>query len=255
MLIIDTRGNNSFSFKNIHDYLSFDHPNIYIDDTDQFYESIQDFTFFPVELKTKLTSMNNKFIQKKGFVIHISGSEIYTGIDFNKKYDEVVLLDSQCGRYSNQFEIFKYIKFKQIIIDEHNSRLLRLPKLFNSFHIRNTDYKSDVPLFIEKYKFKMESAPFFLASDNALDIKTIIELFGENVYSFSIIPYENGRGIHQIIRHDEKQNEQHNIDLISDIITLSFGKEYYYSHNTSGYSKLAEYFHKNPDILKESLTI
>jgi len=254
-LIIDTRGNKAFYFKDIHDYLNFEHPNIYIGDIDAFYKSIKEFTFYPAELKTRLINLYNKYVEKKGFVIDISGAEILTGIDFNKKYDEAVLLDSRCGRYSTNYEIFKYVKFKQIIIDEYNSRLLRLPTVFNSFHIRNTDHKSDVPTFLEKYKSTMESEQFFLASDNLLDIKNIKEQFGENAYSFSNIPYKNGNAIHRIISNDEEEKIQNIIDLISDIITLSSGKEYYYSCRMSGYSFIADYFHKNPDILKASLTI
>jgi len=165
ILIIDTRGNSCFLYGDIHQFLFFEHPTIHVCDLDAFYDSIKGESFYPNELKNKLTSMKNYFVQSKGFFINVDGNEVYTGIDFNKTYAESVILDSQCGRYSNNFYIFNYVKFKKPIIDEYQRRLSNLPSLFNSFHIRNTDHKSDVSAFLEKHKDLMNEMPFFLASD------------------------------------------------------------------------------------------
>jgi hypothetical protein len=250
LLIIDTTNNQGFLYQDIHEYLTFVHPSIHICDLDEFYDSIKEKSFYPPELKNKLSKIKNNYVLSKGFVIDVDGNEVFTGIDFNKTYLESVLLYSQCGRHSINYYIFNYVKFKKPVIDEYQRRLSILPSLFNSFHIRNTDHKSDVPFFLEKYKNVMSETPFFLASDNFFDLLKIKEIFGDNMYTFSDIPNNDGKAIHRLNKISKEKKTERIIELLADIIVLSSGKEYYYSCSKSGYSLLANYFHKNNNILK-----
>ena len=144
--------------------------------------------------------------------------------------------------------IFNHIKFSDFIIKDYHKRLAVLPKDYISFHIRNTDYKSDFSGFIEIHKEKMLSSPFFLASDNQNNIDTIKSEFGSNVYTFSK-GSSNGFPLHFLEGKSEEYKKQNIIDNICDLLLLAGGKEIYYSQQCSGYSKLAVYLQNNQYLL------
>jgi len=70
------------------------------------------------------------------------------------------------------------------------------------------------------------------------------------MHTFSEIPNNNGRAIHHLNSGNKEKNFERIVELLADVITLSSGKEYYYSCPNSGYSLLANYFHKNKEFFK-----
>jgi hypothetical protein len=231
-------------------YVLFDHPNIHNCILDNFYESIKNSSVFPNQLRGLVGIYNSVYINNKSFYITDSKEEVSTLIDLTKDYEEDVLVYGHCRNGPIGKMIFNHLKFSSFIMDEYKKRITVLPKKYISFHIRNTDHKSNVPEFIEIHNDKMKNNVFFLASDNKENIDDIKKKFGSNVYTFSNITTQE-LPLH-FIRHKSHDDKMQNIrDSICDLLILSGGTEFYYSNKYSGYSQLANYFHSTPDILKK----
>jgi len=177
-----------------------------------------------------------------------TGEKISLKTDLTKDYSEDVVVYCHCRDSGIGTVIFNHIMFSDFIINEYHKRLAALPKDYISFHIRNTDYKSDFSGFIEIHKEKMLSSPFFLASDNQNDIDKIRSEFGNNVYTFSK-GSSNGFPLHFLAGKSDEYKKQNMIDNICDLLLLAGGKEIYYSQQYSGYSKLAVYLQNNKHLL------
>jgi hypothetical protein len=230
----------------IHNYIGFEHPNIYVGDIDTILEKIEDLSIYPDTMKGRL--LNPAFILSKN-------------INIKKQYDEDVLVSFSLGGGICR-EIIKCMRFKSNVLDIYKSRIAKMPKDYIGIHIRNTDKKSDIPAFIAKHSnifipqnsdIQLEGA-IFLASD---DIKLLNDFKTKykNIYTFSNIPLRK-KGEENIHKYShDMEHSMFIIDCLVDLLMLASGKEYFYSTkytNTyvpSGYSKLAEIMFNNKNIL------
>jgi len=246
-IVIDVSG--SQLNVDIQQFIMFNHPNIHVCNLNEFYESIKELTVYPNEIKGRINTYSSKYIN--GIYTHVTNTNKHVSmkIDLTIDYEEDVIVYGHCRNGSIGTIIFKHLKFADFIMEEYKRRIAKLPTEYISFHIRNTDYKSDVAAFIEKYKEKMSMQQFFLASDNTKDIENIKEQFGNNVYTFSTIE-NKGRPIHFVRNKPEEYKKQNFIDSICDLLILAGGKEFYHSNRLSGYSQMANYLNKNNDALK-----
>lgn len=247
-MIIDSR--KSQMNDDIQKYIQFNHPKIHICDLDIFYSSIRELSVYPSIAKDKLNTIGHRHTNGIFMYITETGEKISLKTDLTKDYIEDIVLYCHCRDCGIGTIIFNYIRFTDFIINEYRKRLSILPKGYISFHIRNTDYKSDVSSFLETYKEKMLSLPFFLASDNQNNIDTIKSEFGSNVYTFSK-GSTTGFPLHFLGGKTEEYKKQNIIDGICDLLLLASGKEIYYSQKNSGYSNLAVYLQKNSQLLEK----
>jgi len=176
----------------------------------------------------------------------------YTKVKLNKNYDEEVIYNYS-ALHPHNFDIFKYITIKKIILDEFYKRLSLLPKKFISIHIRNTDKKSDYLDFLKINETKFVGKNIFLASDNFTVIEHIKKTYGSKVFCFSNIPENKGKsgGIHY--NHMGIDNQEFIIDCFVDLLLLAYADNFYFSCPKSSYSKMAKYLFDNKAILKNIL--
>lgn len=249
-LIIDSR--RSQMNDDIQKYIHFNHPNIESCDLDKFYGSTNDLSVYPIENKYHLDKLGQS--HTNGIYMHITetGEKISLKTDLTKDYIEDVVIYCHCRDSGIGTIIFNHIIFADFIMNEYRKRVSVLPKDYISFHIRNTDYTSNVSSFIETHKQKMLTSPFFLASDNQNDIDKIKSEFGNNVYTFSK-GSPNSFPLHFLAGKSDEYKKQNIIDGICDLLLLAGGKEIYYSQQNSGYSNLAAYLQKNKEILSHLL--
>lgn len=240
ILIIDTR--KSLHFKDgFFKYFNTQNKNIYINNIDDLYNKLY---------------LTKKWINYAHFdpFIHFNKT-----INLNMKYIDNVLLfgndnitiklDKDIIYFFNNFCINK------IILDNFQNKLSLLPKDYISVHIRNTDYKSNVDLFIKKNYEIFNNNEIFLATDDINSIKKFKNKF-KNIYSFakfteSTKKYYNrtNGGIHFIIRNNI-EHENFNIDTFTDFLLLANSKEFFFSCNISGFSYCANLLFNEKNIIK-----
>ena len=249
MLIINTSGD--WFRDNIYKFIEFTHNNIYKQDT---YDQIYNLSVYPPTLNNMLGS-NMSFWWVPGGIINALTNEKLT-TDLSQKYDEDVVIYSNCGNTGdNPLLLLENMYFKNIITDVYNERLSKLPKNYTSIHIRNTDIQSDVVGFLEKHNNILKDKMIFLASDDIDTIKKYKELYGSNLFNFSNMPNTKhirpNANIHY--HHVDVPHEQFIIECMVDLLLLASGDEYYYSSSESGYSKLALVLFENKNLLNKIL--
>ena len=237
----------------IYKYITFTHKNIYNKLSYQLFDkaSIYQASFKNI-LNREFTIVDktdyNNF--KKYKVYTSLGDEINT--DLSLEYKEDVLIYS-CGGGGIPFTLIKYLHFNKIVLDKYYKRLNILPKKYTSFHIRNTDYKSDVKTFLEKHHNILTNNSCFIATDNITTRDEIKKKYGATIYYFSDIPKVKTGGIH--LNPIKMDHTTFIIDCIVDILLLASANEYYYSSTQSGYSKFALYLFTNKNILNNLVNI
>lgn len=244
LLVIDTR--NSLHFRdNFNKYFFYNDKNIYIDDIDKFYINTKNMSLYP----------NRNSIDYINFDPNI---DLNIKINLNEDYNEDIIL---YGNHNNNLDrdiiyFFNNFQIKPIILDLYKERFNYLPKDYISIHIRNTDYKSNISLFInQNYNF-IENKNIFLATDY-YNCKEIFEKNFKNIkiYTFTNIVKSDNRyynrkrgGIHYIIRNN-KDHEKFNIDTVIDFLLLASSKQYYFSCDKSGFSKCAKILFDEKNII------
>jgi len=234
ILVIDTR---RCDFRDdIRKYIIFNliKGSYYTGSFDELYKNLQNKSIYPEEFTGK--NINS---------IDIKSESLY----FNptKLYFQQVLITCGYGGGIEADSLLKSCRFTEKIINEYRRRKEILPSLYISIHIRNTDYTSDIPKFLEE--INVNESDIFLASDNADTIEIFKEKYGSRLYSFSNIPKGSyGQNIHIDLKTSSNA-ENINIDCIVDLLLLASGSKILYSLNKSGYTKLALSIHKQPDLL------
>ena len=242
ILIIDT--SKSLHFKDgFFKYFSSNHNNIYKGNCNEFYDSVNITTY---KLRHYIDYKNFDPFTDKNYII-CSGSK--NNLDLNSDYNEDIILYGNNNSELDRDIIYFFQNFviKPIILNVLKKRFDSLPIGYVSVHIRNTDYKSNVPLFIKKHYDILKNENIFLATD---DVNTIVKFQKKfkHIYTFSNItnstkPHKkyynriNG-GIHFIIR-DTKDHELFNIDTLVDFLLLSCSTKYLFSCKHSGFSVCA----------------
>jgi hypothetical protein len=150
--------------------------------------------------------------------------------------------------------IINHIKFKDTITYIYFQRLAKLRIKFVGVHIRNTDRKTDVELFIKENHKNLSEKIIFLATDDKSSIELFKKTYKQNCFHFSNIPNNsiNKNSIHY--RHGNVNQETFIVDCITDILLLSSSVQLYTPCIESGYGKLAQYIFKNKTLLHSLVT-
>jgi len=251
-LIIDTTRIDWFK-ESIHDFIAFNHPLICIRDPKISLRDIRPNSIFPEDLNTHHLCDFPIYVNYKDARMQTENRASLT-IDLSKSYKEDIIVycfwaDSKLADVPNRFDITPYMKFKTNVLSVFRERRKLLPKSYVSFHIRNTDHKSDVSKFVEEHDHIFKTHPCFLASDNKQNIEDIKDKYCGNVYNFSKIEkYVEGAGLHHITRTRDELISLI-IDSYADLLLLASGDEIYISTRKSRFSLYAEYLLKHKQLL------
>ena len=247
-LVVDSRYVATFR-DDIRKYLIFPNDMVYSDDIDILYESLKNKPIYPNIFANSRqdykTIIKNLKFTKNGYI----SKDTNISINLGKDYPEDIILFANCIGGTGILHIFKVAQLSYIVKNEIVNRLKKLPDDFISIHIRNTDRKSDVNVFLETNHDNFKDKNIFVASDSLDAIQIIISKYTpERVYTFSNIP-GHGKPIHE--NNINLNKEDFIIECLSDLIVSCFGKEYYYSCQESGYSKNILLLRKNMDIINK----
>ena len=248
IMILDTR-NATHATDLMETYFTINSPVLYKGDLDAKYASLKGRSFYPPELAETFSTMEVKWTKEKSFID--LATKVPTYFDLSQSYSEDVILFRDCGGGVNKVLSFLSLsRLTPLVKQTYEKRRAMLPEDYISVHVRNTDRVSDVTGFIKKYSDVFESAFIFLATDDYTSIQRFKELYKDKVYTFSQ-PDPAGKeiGTHHVKRSREETRVQ-TIDAIVDLLLLANGKSLYYSHPSSGFSKVAEGLHEEPLLIR-----
>lgn len=181
-------------------------------------------------------------------------NDICLSIDLDRDYKEDIVVYSNGGGGLGLISILEISTLESNVLDLYKLRRAQLPRYYVGIHMRNTDYGSDVPDFIQKNNHIFKNNAIFLASDNKKTIDMIKDTYGNNIYTFADIPDNDGKPIHEFYERTKEAAYKYNMDTIVDILLLAAADEYYFSCEKSGFSKTINELRKKPDLIKRILS-
>ncbi len=223
--------------------------------------------------KTYTSQFDNMVVEPSGFTGRINsytadynnssnqiaeiGSGLVPNFDLKKNYAAPLLLRHTLGGGLVPATVaLKRLSLTHLMLDQINARLSVLGKSYTGLHVRNTDYKTDYQDSIIALKEKI-IGNVFVATDNREVVDFCREVLGaERVFSFSKLPDIAGFTTHYDMQNDQNQA---NMDAISDLILLSLAHKLHYfpiasnggwTPKYSGFSLLANYLHEHPKVLQ-----
>jgi hypothetical protein len=250
ILVIDSSKN--WFKEDIREYINFDSPIIYKGSNDELYEILNKNTIYPEFLKDAIKRFNP--IRNTNNCSYYANRRLIDS-NLNSDCSAVTKVYIEAGR--SPHNILNICSFNPFVLNIFRERYDKLPKDYISVHIRNTDLKSNVDDFLNKYKEELVDKSIFLATDHAPTILKFKEIFGSNIYSFANVPDNNGKNIHE--NHELIPTRQFNIDCLTDLLLLAAGSKLYLSIMTdkdgwrsiSGYANLALEIHKNKKLFSK----
>lgn len=244
LLVIDTKSTREFNDE-IKKYFDLTHSNIYNKAFSDFVSLVRDsnMTFYP-SWNTR-DNFDTLMLQSRyTHGIGITYNNMPTALDFSKIYDEDIIVHCACGGGDGAIRFFNIFPTTPLAISFLKERYGLLSNPYLALHIRHTDYKSDISLFIEKVTLHIaEYECVFLATDNKDVIAQFKTLFGDKIKSFSTINGIEGKTMHYAL---PKISQTYALDIICDYLLLVTADTYHYSSKQSNYSKNAERLRATP---------
>lgn len=244
VVIIDTT--EDWFNDDINDYIQIHSPYVYTGTADSICHKISGLSTYPPNVD--ITNLKNIVLKKeKQYHYYLDNKDL--SINLEKDYNERVIVYSHLGGGYGPISLLEISTFSPMVLDVYKSRRKQLPAKYIGLHIRNTDHKSDIPKFIDNYKTALVGQMIFLASDNKNTIDEFKELYGKNVVTFANIPDNGGKPIHEGYYRTKEQSKEYNIDTFVDILLLATATEYYYSSETSWFSRNIAFLRTKPELV------
>lgn len=227
-------------------------------DTDGIAAEMDRLTVFPRELTGRLNAYT---IAWSDAVEYWVDAETGTRLSFDllTPYDEDILLRHACGGGPASLLALARMRLKGPLVEGLSRRLDAIGAPFSAIHIRHTDYRCDYVSAIEALKPSV-TLPLFVATDNAACRDYCREIFGaDNIRSFTNLPEECGRPLHQEWCHTSVVTR--NAEAILDLMTLALSsrffkiplKENVQKAQYSGFSLLAEGLRQHDNLVASLL--
>jgi hypothetical protein len=237
-----------FKFKNTANIHIFE--DVQVNDYKKFntMEVIPQEAFGRVDLKPIWESDRSQFF--------ISDSDAPLTFDFERSYDEQLLVHAQCGGHRGHEELLVHLQFSNFIKAKIARAKLSLPLDYVSIHIRNTDYQTNYKDYFEKIYDEVKTKNIFIASDDHETIEYAINYFNEaNLYYFKKERDLGGQPRHNFWNYNSLEEKiAATTEALIDLVILSAGKRLFYTQTVngpvSGFSKLADYLCNNKNILE-----
>jgi tetratricopeptide (TPR) repeat protein len=180
--------------------------------------------------------------------------EILT-FNFDKNYDELVLIHEQSDGGDLSFDLFNRISISENIRPIVLDRIQHLGHDYLAIHVRNTDYQTQYKdLFRDVYPY-VNNKSLLICSDDAEVISHAKNFFTlSNVLTSSQTPQTGNKPLHLSTTHsDDEQRKKATINSIIDLIALGRSSKLYFANVTaghsSGFSRLAMYLCQNKNVI------
>lgn len=217
-------------------------------------------TCFPHSIQRKLNTYFAVYSKDLGNYMDKETSEMLT-FNFDKNYDELVLIHEQCGGGSLSFDLLNRISISENIRPIVLDRIQHLGHEYLAIHVRNTDYQTQYKdLFLDIYP-SVTNKPLLICSDDAEVISHAKNFFTlSNVLTNSQSPQTGNKPLHLSSTHsDDAQRKKATINSIIDLIALGRSTKLYFANVTaghaSGFSRLAMHLCQNKNVIDALLKL
>jgi tetratricopeptide (TPR) repeat protein len=181
--------------------------------------------------------------------------------NFEKNYDELVLIHEQCGGGNLSFDLLKRISISENIRPIVLDRIQHLGHDYLAIHVRNTDYQTRYKeLFLDVYP-NVNNKSLLICSDDAEVIAHAKNFFTlSNVLTSSQTPQTGNKPLHLSTTHsDDEERKKATINSIIDLIALGRSTKLYFANVTaghsSGFSRLAMHLCQNKNVIDALLKL
>ena len=217
-------------------------------------------TCFPHFAQGKLKTYFAVYSKDVGNCVDRETSEMLT-FNFDKNYDELVLIHEQSGGGNLSFDLLNRISISENIRPIVIDRIQHLGHDYLAIHVRNTDYQTQYKdLFRDVYP-SVSNKSLLICSDDAEVISHARNFFTlSNVLTSSQTPRTGNKPLHLRATHsDDEQRKKATINSIIDLIALGRSTELYFANVTaghsSGFSRLAMHLCQNKNVIDALLKL
>jgi hypothetical protein len=252
ILLIDTT--TGWFNDDINDYIQFHSPYIYTGHPNTLCHKIKDLSVYPLGLNIMDMPLpeKRKNTNALGYSYYMNEKNLSYSLD--KEFNERIMVYSMYRVGSFYFnDLLHFSSLSDIVKKAYESARSRLPSYYVGVHIRNTDYSSNVPDFINKHEALFAGKSLFVATDNRKSLDLFKEKYGSNVFSFTDITDNGGKPLHEGSIRNKEESRKYNIDTFVDIMLLASANEYYYSCHESGFSLAIAELRKEDTLIKRLL--
>lgn len=209
------------------------------------------------QIEGKLDSYKSIYINKENYNLVDINQKI--SFDFDKDYQEDVLIYEQCGGGTDSFKLLKKLTF----VDDLKLKIknLKLKTNYKSIHVRNTDYKTDYTTLFKNIKSELKGDDVLICSDDGNVINKAIDILSEsNVFTKTNNKFSlDGNPLHNTFNNytdEEKRILTEN--SIIDLVLLGLSDKIYYSNISnfdftviSGFTKLSLLLNEEKSVINQ----
>jgi tetratricopeptide (TPR) repeat protein len=217
-------------------------------------------TCFPHSVQGKIKTYFSVYSKDSGNYIDRETSTILT-FDFNKNYDEIVLVHEQCGGGNLSFNLLNRVSISEKIRPIILEKIQELDHDYLAIHVRNTDYQTKFEDLFKDIYPKVSDKSLLVCSDDAEVISRAKSFFTSSKILISSHPTQTEKKPlhHSTTHHDDEQRKKATINSIIDLIALGRSTELYFSNVTaghpSGFSRLAMHLCENKNVIDALLKL
>ncbi|MFZ1810791.1 MAG: glycosyltransferase, partial [Candidatus Nitrotoga sp.] len=217
-------------------------------------------TCFPHFAQGKLKTYFTVYSVDLGNYMDRETSEMLT-FNFDKNYDELVLIHEQCGGGNLSFDLLNRISISENIRPIVLDRIQHLGHEYLAIHVRNTDYQTQYKDLFRNVYPSVINKSLLICSDDAEVISHARNFFTlSNVLTSSQTPRTGNKPLHLSSTHsDDEQRKKATINSIIDLIALGRSTKLYFANVTaghsSGFSRLAMHLCQNKNVIDALLKL
>lgn len=209
---------------------------------------------YPPSCRGRLSNYKAKLNEN---LIHIDiETNTKISFDFNKNYEEDLLLHDQFGGFRFGIKCLARLKLTYEFRYDVLSKLLPLiGKTYIAIHVRNTDYQSHFTEAFKEIYEKTRNQRLLICSDSVEAINFANNFFDQSeIFTLSLPPDSGGRSLptYSTFQCNDRQRYDLIVNAFSDLIGLAFAQEIIFckltqgkfAYNTNQYSDLTHVFKK-----------
>jgi len=254
ILVIDTT--NGWMKDDLRNYITIQSATVYTGLLEPLYKSLKSRSIYPKDISIETL---DPVIRPNPSGV---GDQFYQGpvsltYELNDKDADVMVYSMYRIGDLKIKEFLQMCRFTPQVLKAYRNARGQLPAQYVGIHVRNTDYKSNINEFMEHHRKQFAGKALFVASDNKDTITRFQQHYGSNVYSFTNLPDNGGKPLHdkEVTIRTKEESIQYNLDTFVDILLLVGANTYYASNKQSGFSQAIIDLREEPILLNRLIKI
>lgn len=175
--------------------------------------------------------------------------------DFSVDHASRILVHEQCwfGEFVSPYCVARISLSDEARIRVNEALSVLGGGAYTAIHIRNTDYRTDYPAFLNTIKSSITHEKVLICSDDFEVFSYAADLFKDKlVIRLSRFADNGGVPLHSAARHDQFAD---NVDLLADLLGLALSDQLMFTNvqsmpRASGFSMLAHALNRNQHLIR-----